>query len=131
MEKKGEKEGKIFETAGKNAEVDFTSSIFRRGNPGMIMASGVFTEMFPAPYDFLHDITCLMKKPFSSPYRQLTVTRFWHTLKSLGQSDQLLVHLNTFLALSANVIPESIRSGMPLFYLPAGAPGCPPVLASK
>lgn len=86
-----------------------------------------------APYEFLHDITCLLKKPLGSPYRQLVVTRFWHTLKILGQSDQLLVHLHS-LGSVASTPPDVVRSGMPLFYLPSMSvpPTLPvPVLASR
>ncbi|XP_052124949.1 KICSTOR complex protein SZT2 isoform X2 [Frankliniella occidentalis] len=84
-----------------------------------------------APYEFLHDITCLLKKPLGSPYRQLVVTRFWHTLKILGQSDQLLVHLHS-LGSAASTPPDVVRSGMPLFYPPSLAvPSALPVLASS
>ncbi|XP_049806805.1 KICSTOR complex protein SZT2-like [Schistocerca nitens] len=83
-----------------------------------------------APYEFLHDVTCLVKKEFKSPYRQAVVSRFWATFKSLGVSDQILVHLNTFLSNStAYVVPESIRSGMPVFYLPPNS--CSPSLTSS
>jgi len=83
-----------------------------------------------APYEFLHDITCLLKKPFKSQYRQAVVSRFWTTLKNLNRSDQLLVHLSSFPSNPATyTIPESIRSGMPLFYLPANS--SIPVLSSR
>ena len=83
-----------------------------------------------APYEFLHDITCLLKKPFKSQYRQAVVSRFWTTLKNLSRSDQLLVHLSSFPSNSATyTIPESIRSGMPVFYLPANS--SIPVLSSR
>jgi hypothetical protein len=83
-----------------------------------------------APYEFLHDITCLLKKPFKSQYRQAVVSRFWTTLKNLSRSDQLLVHLSSFPSNPATyTIPESIRSGMPVFYLPANS--SIPVLSSR
>lgn len=85
---------------------------------------------FLAPYEFLHDITCLLKKPFKSQYRQAVVSRFWTTLKNLSRSDQLLVHLSSFPSNPATyTIPESIRSGMPVFYLPANS--SIPVLSSR
>ncbi|KAL1130345.1 hypothetical protein AAG570_013283 [Ranatra chinensis] len=75
-----------------------------------------------APYEFLHDITCLMKKRFHSPYRQAVVSRFWSTLKTLSHTDLLLSRLDSFLTNPvAFNLPDSVRSGMPLFYLPANA----------
>jgi len=89
-----------------------------------------FIFFFLAPYEFLHDITCLLKKPFKSQYRQAVVSRFWTTLKNLSRSDQLLVHLSSFPSNPATyTIPESIRSGMPVFYLPANS--SIPVLSSR
>lgn len=86
--------------------------------------------LFSAPYEFLHDITCLMKKPFQSPYRQAVVSRFWSTLKTLTQSDLLLAHLDSFSTTPAMCTPpDSLRSGMPLFYLPSNSG--PPVVFSK
>ncbi|XP_075219216.1 KICSTOR complex protein SZT2-like isoform X2 [Lycorma delicatula] len=83
-----------------------------------------------APYEFLHDITCLMKKPFQSPYRQAVVSRFWSTLKTLTQSDLLLAHLDSFSTNpSLYTPPDSIRSGMPLFYLTSNSG--PPVVFSN
>ncbi|XP_054280353.1 KICSTOR complex protein SZT2-like isoform X2 [Macrosteles quadrilineatus] len=88
-----------------------------------------------APYEFLHDITCLIKKQFQSPYRQAVVTRFWTTIKTLAQSDLLLAHLDSFSSTPLSfALPETIRSGMPLFYLPSNSgpqtlsssdPSCP------
>ncbi|KAJ9595166.1 hypothetical protein L9F63_013524, partial [Diploptera punctata] len=88
------------------------------------IGSGIvhYSISIEAPYEFLHDITCLLKKPFKSQYRQSVVSRFWTTLKNLARSDQLLVHLNSFPSNPATyTIPESIRSGMPVFYLPANS----------
>lgn len=70
------------------------------------------------PYDFLHDITCLAKKPFQSYYRQLMVSRFWAYQKNLSESDKLLVHFNSFSTTTAFYnIPDSLRNGVPLFYI--------------
>ncbi|ODM96718.1 Protein SZT2 [Orchesella cincta] len=78
------------------------------------------------PYDFLHDVTCLAKKPFSSLYRQLMVNRFWATRKNLSESDRLLVHLNSFSSNPAYYnIPETLRKGMPLFYWAASSSATP------
>ncbi|XP_039297343.1 KICSTOR complex protein SZT2, partial [Nilaparvata lugens] len=83
-----------------------------------------------APYEFLHDITCLIKKPFHSPYRQAVVSRFWSTLKTLNHADLLLSHLDSFENNPATyTLPDSIRSGMPLFYLPSDS--SQPVLSSN
>jgi len=69
------------------------------------------------PYDFLHDVTCLAGRAFTSFYRQLMVNRFWATRKSLAESDRLLVHLNSFCSNTAYYsIPDSLRNGVPLFY---------------
>ncbi|XP_046683213.1 KICSTOR complex protein SZT2-like isoform X2 [Homalodisca vitripennis] len=89
-----------------------------------------FSISIKAPYEFLHDITCLMKKQFESPYRQAVVTRFWLTIKTLAQSDLLLAHLDSFSNNTLSfTLPESIRSGMPLFYLPSN--NGPPTLSSS
>lgn len=32
-------------------------------------------------YDILHDISCTMKKPITSPYRTSVIRRFWNTLQ--------------------------------------------------
>ncbi|CAG7825302.1 unnamed protein product [Allacma fusca] len=82
------------------------------------------------PYDFVHDVTCLVKKPFQSYYRQLMVTRFWSSQKNLSESDKLLVHFNL---LSTNQafynIPDSLRNGVPLFYISSS--NSAPVLMSS
>ncbi|RZF32789.1 hypothetical protein LSTR_LSTR011435 [Laodelphax striatellus] len=83
-----------------------------------------------APYEFLHDITCLIKKPFHSPYRQAVVSRFWSTLKTLNHADLLLSHLDSFQNNPVTyTLPDSIRSGMPLFYLPSDS--SQPVISSN
>lgn len=79
-----------------------------------------YTLHVRASYEFLHDITC-PKTRFQAPFRQAVVSRFWLTMKNIAQSDYLLVHLHSKESnTSWNVIPESIRSGMPLFYLSSG-----------
>ncbi|RWS27289.1 protein SZT2-like protein, partial [Leptotrombidium deliense] len=80
-------------------------------------------------YNFLHDVTCQVKKPIKSPYRNDAVRRYWSTLKSLSDSDKFLVHLNKFAQSAGATVPESIRSKIPLFYLPPNSSY--PVLTSK
>ncbi|CAH1251154.1 Hypp9011 [Branchiostoma lanceolatum] len=69
-------------------------------------------------YDFLHDITCPMKKPFKSAYRTSVVKRFWQTVHGVSRTDQLLVHIQSFASNPRYyVVPESVRNGVPLFYM--------------
>ncbi|XP_076387408.1 KICSTOR complex protein SZT2 isoform X2 [Megachile rotundata] len=74
-----------------------------------------------APYEFLHDITCLSKKPLKSQYRQGVVTCFWAALTSLTESDTMLAHFSWFpeFGWTWYSVPDTIRSGMPVFYLSA------------
>ncbi|XP_034149809.1 KICSTOR complex protein SZT2 isoform X1 [Esox lucius] len=73
-------------------------------------------------YDILHDISCTMRKPITSPYRTAVIRRFWNTLQSINQTDQMLVHLQSFNSLPENfTIPESTKNGVPLFYIPPGS----------
>ncbi|KAJ8681967.1 hypothetical protein QAD02_017759 [Eretmocerus hayati] len=77
-----------------------------------------------APYEFLHDITCLSKKPLRSQYRQSMVSRFWSTLTALTQSDSMLAHFSWFPGAGRTWynVPDTIRSGMPLFLMPTCSP---------
>ncbi|XP_078662696.1 KICSTOR complex protein SZT2-like [Branchiostoma floridae x Branchiostoma belcheri] len=69
-------------------------------------------------YDFLHDITCPMKKPFKSAYRTSVVKRFWQTVHGVSRTDQLLVHIQSFASNPRYyVVPESVWNGVPLFYM--------------
>ncbi|XP_032678990.1 KICSTOR complex protein SZT2-like [Odontomachus brunneus] len=72
-----------------------------------------------APYEFLHDITCLSKKPLKSNYRQGVVSCFWAALTSLTESDNTLAHFSWFPGSGWTwySVPDTIRSGMPVFYL--------------
>ncbi|XP_066587997.1 KICSTOR complex protein SZT2-like [Prorops nasuta] len=74
-----------------------------------------------APYEFLHDITCLSKKPLKSLYRRNVVTRFWSALTSLTESDNMLAHFSWFPSSGWTwySVPDTVRSGMPVFYLSA------------
>uniref|UniRef100_A0A7N8XHG3 SZT2 subunit of KICSTOR complex n=1 Tax=Mastacembelus armatus TaxID=205130 RepID=A0A7N8XHG3_9TELE len=63
-------------------------------------------------YDILHDISCTQRKPITSPYRT----------SSKAQTDQMLVHLQSFNSVPENyMIPESTKNGVPLFYIPPGS----------
>ncbi|XP_053983197.1 KICSTOR complex protein SZT2-like [Hylaeus volcanicus] len=77
-----------------------------------------YTITVEAPYDFLHDITCLSKKPLQSQYRQGVVNRFWTTITSLTESDTMLAHFSWFpdFGWTWYSVPDTIRSGMPVFY---------------
>ncbi|XP_061488640.1 KICSTOR complex protein SZT2 isoform X3 [Rhineura floridana] len=73
-------------------------------------------------YDILHDISCTMRKPITSLYRTTVIRRFWNTLQSINQTDQMLVHLQSFDSVPEHfTIPESTRNGVPLFYIPPGS----------
>ncbi|XP_023809816.1 KICSTOR complex protein SZT2 isoform X3 [Oryzias latipes] len=73
-------------------------------------------------YDILHDISCTQRKPITSPFRTSVIRRFWNTLQSINQTDQMLVHLQSFNSVPENyTIPESTKNGVPLFYIPPGS----------
>ncbi|XP_053549576.1 KICSTOR complex protein SZT2 isoform X2 [Bombina bombina] len=73
-------------------------------------------------YDILHDISCTLKKPITSMYRTSVIRRFWNTLQSISQTDQMLVHLKSFDTVPEHFkIPESTKNGVPLFYIPPGS----------
>ncbi|KAK7922321.1 hypothetical protein WMY93_009223 [Mugilogobius chulae] len=81
-------------------------------------------------YDILHDISCTQRKPITSPYRTCVIRRFWNTLQSINQTDQMLVHLQSFNSIPENyTIPESTKNGVPLFYIPPGSTN--PVLSQQ
>ncbi|XP_031836676.1 KICSTOR complex protein SZT2 isoform X3 [Nomia melanderi] len=77
-----------------------------------------YTITIEAPYDFLHDITCSSKKPLKSQYRQSVVNHFWAALTSLTESDAMLAHFSWFpeFGWTWYSVPDTIRSGMPVFY---------------
>ncbi|XP_075472186.1 KICSTOR complex protein SZT2 isoform X4 [Ascaphus truei] len=78
--------------------------------------------MMEGSYDILHDISCTMKKPITSMYRTSVIRRFWNTLQSINQTDQMLVHLQSFDTVPEHFkIPESTKNGVPLFYIPPGS----------
>ncbi|CAM1294268.1 SZT2 (predicted) [Pycnogonum litorale] len=70
-------------------------------------------------YDFLHDVTCLVKKPVTSPFRANVVKKYWQTLQSISQTDQLLARLCSFASNPVNyTVPDSNKNGVPLFFVP-------------
>lgn len=72
-----------------------------------------------APYEFLSDVTYPATQHFASGYRTLVVRRFRQMIKSLQNTDEMLVHLQSFSSNSSfYTIPESAKNGVPLFYLP-------------
>ncbi|XP_038066587.1 KICSTOR complex protein SZT2-like [Patiria miniata] len=81
-------------------------------------------------YEFLHDLTCRMKKSPHNAYRTRVVMNFWQTLRSLQETDQLLVHLQSFSTNSIYyTVPDGIKKGIPLLYMPPYSET--PVLAQK
>ena len=76
-----------------------------------------YTLFIKAPYEFLHDISCNIKESHQAFFRQAIVSRFWCFLKNYMQSDYLMVHLHSKESNQHwSSIPESIRSGIPLFH---------------
>lgn len=84
-----------------------------------LFVAGTKISFVTAPYEFLHDITCLSKKPLNSHYRQGVISRFWTALTSLTESDNMLAHFSWFPGSGWTwySVPDTIRSGMPVFYL--------------
>lgn len=80
-----------------------------------------YTITVEAPYEFLHDITCLSKKPLKSQHRQSVVSRFWATLTALTDNNNMLEHFSWFPepGWTWYNVPDTIRSGMPVFNMPA------------
>ncbi|XP_062853204.1 KICSTOR complex protein SZT2 [Trichomycterus rosablanca] len=84
---------------------------------------GTWTEVtMEGSYDILHDLSCTLRKPITSPYRTAVIRRFWNTLHGINQTDQMLVHLQSFNSIPEHyTIPESTKNGLPLFYIPPGS----------
>lgn len=79
----------------------------------------IFLGIFLAPYEFLHDITCLMKKESKSSYRQAVIERFWLRLTQLSSTDVVLAQQLTSMQNTNTwyTLPESVRNGIPVFIL--------------
>ncbi|XP_048517774.1 KICSTOR complex protein SZT2 isoform X3 [Dendroctonus ponderosae] len=70
-----------------------------------------------APYEFLHDMTCLIKKETKSVFRQAIIQRFWSRLSQVSSGDVILAtQLSNF---TSNkdwcTLPDSVKSGLPVF----------------
>ncbi|XP_056646993.1 KICSTOR complex protein SZT2-like isoform X1 [Diorhabda sublineata] len=78
-----------------------------------------FEVYISAPYEFLHDITCIMKKESKSLYRQAIIERFWMRLSQLSSGDLgLAQQLSSFqINKDWHTLPESVRNGIPVFIL--------------
>nr|XP_019606635.1 PREDICTED: protein SZT2 isoform X2 [Rhinolophus sinicus] len=73
-------------------------------------------------YDILHDVSCALRQPIRSLYRTHVIRRFWNTLQSINQTDQMLAHLQSFSSVPEHfTLPDSTKSGVPLFYIPPGS----------
>lgn len=94
--------------------------IYKLSSQWPVMKNNTHLEVFiSAPYEFLHDITCIVKKDSKSLYRQAIIERFWLRLSQLSQNDlNFAQQLSLFQ--NSNVwytLPESVRSGIPVFTL--------------
>ncbi|KAF5294731.1 hypothetical protein FQA39_LY00215 [Lamprigera yunnana] len=72
-----------------------------------------------APYEFLHDITCIMRKEPKSTYRQAVIERFWLRLSQLTSGDTFLIQQLSVMPNSTiwYMLPDSVKSGIPVFIL--------------
>ncbi|KAF5284426.1 hypothetical protein FQR65_LT13560 [Abscondita terminalis] len=72
-----------------------------------------------APYEFLHDITCDMRKEPKSSYRQAVIERFWLRLSQLTSGDSFLAQQISSMQTSTMwySLPDSVKSGIPVFIL--------------
>ena len=85
--------------------------------------------MMEGSYEFLKDVTGPQRGP-QNTYRAKVVRNFWNTMKNLRDTDQLLVHLQSFATNPIYyTVPEGTRKGMPLFYMPPNSDT--PVFAQK
>lgn len=73
--------------------------------------------VFVAPYEFLHDMTCLIKKETKSPYRLAIIQRFWSRLSQISTGDLTLASLLSNFNTSKDwyTLPDSVKSGLPAF----------------
>ncbi|KAJ8966990.1 hypothetical protein NQ317_011191 [Molorchus minor] len=78
-----------------------------------------FEVYISAPYEFLHDITCLMKKETKSLYRHAIIERFWIRLSQLSSGDLGLAQQLSCFQYNKDwfTLPESVRNGIPVFVL--------------
>ncbi|CAH1153732.1 unnamed protein product [Phaedon cochleariae] len=78
-----------------------------------------FEVYISAPYEFLHDITCIIKKESKSLYRQAIIERFWMRLSQLSSGDLGLAQQLSSFQISKDwyTLPESVRNGIPVYVL--------------
>lgn len=54
--------------------------------------------------------------------RQSAVAQAWPLFYSINQTDQMLAHLQSFSSVPEHfTLPDSTKSGVPLFYIPPGS----------
>ncbi|KAJ8923504.1 hypothetical protein NQ315_010082 [Exocentrus adspersus] len=72
-----------------------------------------------APYDFLHDFTCFLKKESKSAYRLAIIERFWMRLTHMSSGDLGLGQQLSSFQYNKDwyTLPESVRNGIPVFAL--------------
>ncbi|KAK5639276.1 hypothetical protein RI129_011768 [Pyrocoelia pectoralis] len=77
-----------------------------------------------APYEFLHDITCVMRKELKSSYRQAVIERFWLRISQLSKGDSFLAQQLSVMPNSCiwYMLPDSVKSGIPVFILQGSDP---------
>ncbi|KAL1492858.1 hypothetical protein ABEB36_011037 [Hypothenemus hampei] len=70
-----------------------------------------------APYEFLHDMTCLIKIENKSVFRQAIIQRFWSRLSQVSSGDLTLAsQLSNFInSKEWCTLPESVKNGLPVF----------------
>lgn len=78
----------------------------------------IFNKNFSAPYEFLHDITCMIKKD-KSLYRQAIIERFWSRITQLSSGDLGLAQQISSFQFNKDwyTLPESVRIGIPVYIL--------------
>lgn len=77
-----------------------------------------FEVYITAPYEFLHDITCMIKKD-KSIYRQAIIERFWSRITQLSSGDLGLAQQISSFQFNKDwyTLPESVRIGIPVYVL--------------
>lgn len=66
-------------------------------------------------------VLCTPEVPFISP-RQSAAAHAWPLFSSINQTDQMLAHLQSFSSVPEHfTLPDSTKSGVPLFYIPPGS----------
>nr|XP_023016879.1 KICSTOR complex protein SZT2-like [Leptinotarsa decemlineata] len=78
-----------------------------------------FEVFITAPYEFLHDITCILRKESKSLYRQAIIERFWMRLSQLSTGDLRLAQQMSSFPSNKDwyTLSESVRNGIPVYVL--------------